>query len=68
VDGSTASAGAGQSCTFEIPGIGPATASISKWTLTISGETIMSDFASSVLICTPSGLGTLTRASDGGAT
>lgn len=68
VDGSTATAGAGQSCMFEIPGIGPATASITKWTLTISGETIMSDFTSAVLVCTPSGMGTLTRAPDGGAT
>jgi hypothetical protein len=67
VDGSTATAAAGQSCMFEIPGIGPATASITKWTLTISGETITSDFSSSVLVCAPGGVGTLTRAPDGGA-
>ena len=53
VDGSTATAGAGQTCMFDIPGIGPATASITKWTLMISGETITSDFTSSVLVCTP---------------
>jgi len=67
VDGSTATAGPGQSCMFEIPGIGPATAMITKWTLTISGETVSSDFTSSVLICTPGGMGTLTRQPDGGA-
>jgi hypothetical protein len=67
VDGSTATAAAGQTCSFNIPGIGPATVMITKWTLTVSGETVNSDFASSVLICTPSGTGTLTRQPDGGA-
>jgi hypothetical protein len=67
VDGSTATAGAGQTCSFDIPGIGPATVMISRWTLTLSGDTITSDFASAVLICTPSGTGTLTRQSDAGA-
>ena len=46
VDGSTATAGAGQSCMLDIPGLGPAAVSITRWTLTISGETITSDFTS----------------------
>jgi hypothetical protein len=67
VDGSTASAGSNQTCMFDVPGIGPATVMITKWTLMVSGDTIMSDFTSSVLICAPSGTGTLTRQADGGA-
>ena len=67
VKGSTATAGSGQTCMFDIPGFGPVSVSITRWTLTISGETIMSDFASAVLVCTPSGIGTLTRQSDAGA-
>ena len=67
VDGSTATAGSGQTCTFDIPGIGPATAMITRWTLMISGDTITSDITSTVLVCTPSGTGTLTRQGDGGA-
>ena len=68
VDGSTATAAPNQMCSFNIPGIGPASVTITKWTLTVSGETVNSDFASTVLICTPSGTGTLTRRPDGGTT
>jgi len=67
VDGSTATAGANQTCMFDIPNVGPATVMITKWTLMVSGDTIASDFTSSVLICAPSGTGTLTRQTDAGA-
>jgi hypothetical protein len=63
VDGTTATAAGGQKCTFDIPSIGPAEASITTWTLMVSGDTIASNVASTVLICTPSGAGTLTRQS-----
>lgn len=68
VDGSTATAGSGQMCTFDIPGIGPAMASITKWTLMVSGDTITSDVTSTVLVCAPAGTGTLTRQPDAGIT
>jgi hypothetical protein len=68
VDGSTATAEANQTCMFTIPNLGPATVTITKWTLMVSGDTIASDFTSSVLgICAPSGMGTLTRSTDAGA-
>jgi len=68
VDGTMATAQAGQTCRFDIPGYGPVDASIKTWTLMVSGDTITSDFSGSVLICLPSGTGTLTRVStdDGG--
>lgn len=66
VDGSSATAGSGQKCTFDITGIGPAEATITKWTLMLSGDTITSDVTSTVLVCAPAGTGTLTRQSDAG--
>ena len=69
VDGSTANAAANQSCTFDIPGFGPASILIKKWTLTISSDDVLSsDFVGGVLICMPTGTGTLTRVGDAGAT
>jgi hypothetical protein len=68
VDGTTATAAANQTCAFDVPGFGSVTASITKWTLTASGDTIASDVTSTAVICTPSGTGTLTRQSaDAGA-
>jgi hypothetical protein len=67
VDGSTANAGSNQTCSLDIPGLGPATVMITKWTLMVSGDTIMSDFAGAALgICAPSGTGTATRQGDAG--
>jgi hypothetical protein len=69
VDGYTASAAANQNCTFDIPGFGPASIVITKWTLTFSGgDVLTSDFVGGVLICAPTGTGTLTRIGDGGTT
>jgi hypothetical protein len=69
VDGYTASAAANQNCTFDIPGFGPASISITKWTLTVSsGDVLASDFVGGVLICMPTGTGTLMRAGDSGTT
>jgi hypothetical protein len=68
VDGMTATASSGQTCAFDVPSIGSVTASITKWTLIVSGDTIASAITSTALICTPSGTGTLTRQStDAGA-
>ena len=67
VDGFTASASGGQSCTFEIPTLGPQAIAITKWTLTFSGDDVLtSDFTGSILICIPTGTGTLTRQGDAG--
>jgi hypothetical protein len=68
VDGTTATAAANQTCMFDVPGFGAVTASITKWTLMVTGDTITSDVTSTAVICTPSGTGTLTRQSgDAGA-
>jgi hypothetical protein len=68
VDGFTASASGGQSCTLEIPGVGPAPITVTSWTLTMTGDDVItSSFTGSALICFPSGTGTLTRQSDAGA-
>jgi hypothetical protein len=69
VDGHTASAAADQNCTFPIPGVGPTSVSITKWTLTLSSDDVLaSDFTGGVLICAATGTGTLTRVGDGGGT
>src|SRR4051794_9586662 len=68
VGGTTATAASGQTCAFDVPSVGSVTASITKWTLTVSGDTIVSDVTSTAIICTPSGTGTMTRQSpDAGA-
>jgi hypothetical protein len=68
VDGFTANAQGGQSCTFDIPSLGPQAINITRWTLTMTGDDVVtSDFNGSILICFPSGTGTLTRQSDAGA-
>jgi len=67
VDGFTATAAAGQSCTFPIPTLGDQTISITNWTLMMTGDNaITSNFTGAILICAPSGTGTLTRQSDAG--
>jgi hypothetical protein len=67
VDGFTATAESGQSCSFPIPGLGNQTIAITKWTLTMTGEnSLTSDFTGAILICAPTGTGTLTRQSDAG--
>ena len=67
VDAFTASASGGQSCTFDIPTLGPTAIAITKWTLTMTGDDVVtSDFTGSVLICVPTGTGTLTRQGDAG--
>ncbi len=68
VDGFSANAQGGQSCTFDIPSLGPQAITITKWTLTMTGDDVItSDFNGSILICFPTGTGTLTRQSDAGA-
>jgi hypothetical protein len=68
VDGFSASAGAGQTCTLEIPGLGPVAIAITSWTLSMAGgDVIDSAFTGSALGCFPSGTGTLTRQGDAGA-
>jgi hypothetical protein len=67
VDAFTASASSGQSCTFDIPSLGPQSIAITKWTLTMTGDDVItSDFTGSILICIPTGTGTLTRQGDAG--
>lgn len=67
VAGSTASAASGQVCTFDIPSLGPEAITITKWTLTVSTDNLLnSDFTGAVLICAPTGTGTLTRTGDAG--
>jgi hypothetical protein len=61
VSGSTASALPNQNCTFEVPSLGPQSVLITGWTLTLGGNSIASSFSGSVLICTITGDGTLTR-------
>ena len=70
VDGFTATAPSGQSCTFDLGGtIGQQSVTITKWTLTSTGtDTVTSDFNGAVFVCTASGAGTLTREGDGGTT
>ena len=67
VDGFTASASGGQSCSFPIPGLGTQSITITSWTLTKTGDDVLtSDFNGSILGCFPSGTGTLTRQGDAG--
>jgi len=66
VDGFTATAQSGQKCMFDLGGtFGQQSVTITKWTLTSTGtDTVTSDFMGAVLVCTPSGTGTLTRVGD----
>ena len=70
VDGFTATAQSGQSCSFNLGGtLGQQAVTITKWTLTsTSTDTITSDFSGAILICTATGTGTLTRLGDAGTT
>jgi hypothetical protein len=62
VDGSKATAQSGQTCSFDIPSLGPQSVMITNWTLTMSDmDTVASNFMGFVAICMPSGTGTLTR-------
>jgi len=69
VDGFTATAQSGQKCMFDLGGtFGQQSVTITKWTLTSTGtDTVTSDFMGAVLVCTPSGTGTLTRVGDASA-
>jgi hypothetical protein len=64
VNGTTATAGADQSCTIPVDGVS-AVINISSWTLTLSGETLAASFSGSAPIggasCTASGTGSLTK-------
>jgi hypothetical protein len=63
VSGSTATAAASQSCMLTVMGI-PVTINIKSWTLMLSGNTIasaMSGTVSSLVSCTPTSTGTLSR-------
>ena len=67
VDGFTATAAGGQHCTFDIPTLGPQAIAITKWTLMMTSDDVLtSDFTGSILICVPTGTGTLTRQGDAG--
>jgi hypothetical protein len=68
VDGFTANAVGGQSCTLPIPGLpAPLPVGVTSWTLTISStDVIDSAVVGSVLGCIPTGAGTLTRVGDAG--
>ncbi|HEY7376679.1 MAG TPA: hypothetical protein VIF57_31260 [Polyangia bacterium] len=70
VDGFTATAQAKQTCVFDLGAtLGMQTVMITKWTLTSTGmDTVTSDFAGTVSICTAAGTGTLTRVADAGTT
>jgi hypothetical protein len=67
VDGFNATADSGQSCTFPIPGLGDQTITITTWTMMMTGDNaITSNFTGAILICAPTGMGTLTRQGDAG--
>jgi hypothetical protein len=69
VDNFTATAQSGQKCMFNLGGtFGQQSVTITKWTLTSTGtDTATSDFSGTVLVCAPTGSGTLTRVGDAGA-
>ena len=69
VDGSTATAQSGQKCMFDLGGtFGQQSVTITKWTLTSTGaDAVTSDFSGTVLVCAPTGTGTLTRVGDASA-
>jgi hypothetical protein len=62
VDGNKATADAGQTCMLEIPSAGVQSIAITSWTLTLADGVITSQFAGGLLVCAPSGVGTLTKA------
>jgi hypothetical protein len=64
VSGSTATAAAGSTCMVSAGNLGSVAASITSWTLTVSGTTIQTSLmgtVSSLVTCMPSGSGTLTK-------
>ena len=67
VDGFSATASAGQSCSLNIPGLGPVPVAIQEWTMMVSGDVISSDVTGAAFGCFPGGMGTLTRQGDAGA-
>jgi hypothetical protein len=68
VDGFSANAVGGQSCTLPIPGLpAPLPVGVTSWTLMISStDVIDSAVVGSALGCIPTGAGTLTRVGDAG--
>ena len=70
VSGSIATASAAQMCTIPVMGVN-AVINVSAWTLTLTGDTISTNFSGSAPIgganCTASGSGTLQRNSTDGA-
>jgi hypothetical protein len=61
VDGNRATADAGQTCSLEIPTVGLQSISITMWTLNLADGVITSQFKGGLLVCAPSGTGTLTK-------
>ena len=61
VDGNTAKADSGQTCQLDIPTVGLQSITITTWTLTLADGVITSQFTGGLLVCAPSGTGTLTK-------
>src|SRR5688572_5477732 len=61
VDGDVAKADGGQTCMLNIPTVGLQSINITSWTLTLSNGVITSQFSGGLLVCAPSGTGTLTK-------
>jgi hypothetical protein len=61
VDGNRATADANQTCSLEIPTAGVQNIKITSWTLNLADGVITSQFTGSLLVCAPSGTGTLTK-------
>jgi hypothetical protein len=61
VDGDTATAASGQTCTLNIPTVGLQSITITSWTLTLADGVITSQFSGGLLVCAPTGTGTLTK-------
>jgi hypothetical protein len=66
VSGSTATSQAGGTCTVMVPNFGAATVNITSWTLTLSGDKLMSNLNGSASIgglvsCTPMSTATLSK-------
>jgi hypothetical protein len=61
VDGDTATAAGGQTCMLNIPTVGLQSITITSWTLTLADGVITSQFSGGLLVCAPTGTGTLTK-------
>ena len=65
VDGTRATADGGQTCMLDIPTVGLQSIAITSWTLTLADGMITSQFAGGLLVCAPTGTGTLTKVAAG---